>query len=288
MSELRRETGTLKTGEGLDLFWRSWVPEEPAASLLIVHGLAEHSGRYENTASHFVGRGLACYAFDLRGHGQSGGRRVHVDRFEDYLADVDAAADLVRKNHPGLPFFCLGHSMGGLIVILKSLDHPDGLDGSIVSSPLLAPHPSAEPSAVTRLASGLLSKLAPRLLISSGLDTSALSHDESVVEAYVNDPLVSNKVSARWFTSTMQAAAKARGEAPGLKIPMLLMQSGDDRLVAPDATRIWAGAAPMDLVEFEWWDGFYHEMFNEPGRDRVFARVDRWLSQRLPAYKGPE
>ena len=284
MSELRRETGTLATGEGFDLFWRSWVPQEPLASLLIVHGLAEHSGRYERTASHFAGRGLACYALDLRGHGESGGRRVHVDRFEDYLADVDAAGGLVRKNHPGLPFFALGHSMGGLIVILRALDHPDGLDGVVVSSPLLAPHPSAEPSAVTRLASGLLSKLAPRMLISSGLDTSALSHDTAVVEAYVNDPLVSSRVSARWFTSMMQATAKARGEAPGLKVPMLLMQSGDDRLVAPDATRIWAGAAPQDLVEFEWWDGFYHEMFNEPGRELVLARVDDWLGRRVPGY----
>ncbi len=284
MPEMQRDSGKLKTTDGFELFWRSWVQDKPVASLLIVHGLAEHSGRYERTASHFAERGLACYGFDLRGHGQSQGRRVHVDRFSDYQADVQAIRSLVARNHPGLPCFYLGHSMGGLIVVLCLLDHPSEVDGAIVSSPLLAPHPSAEPSAVTKLASGLLSRLAPGMLISSGLDTSALSHDESVVEAYVNDPLVSNKVSTRWFTTTMEAAAKARQSAPGLKVPMLLMQSGDDRLVAPDATRLWASAAPQKLVEFEWWDGFYHEMFNEPERDRVFTRVDRWLGERVPGY----
>jgi lysophospholipase len=207
-----------------------------------------------------------------------------VDRFADYLADVQAIRGLVARNHPGLPCFYLGHSMGGLIVVLRVLDNPSELNGAIVSSPLLAPHPSAEPSPVTKLASGLLSKLAPRMLISSGLDTSALCRDASVVEAYVNDPLVSDKVSARWFTTTMEAAARARQGAPGLKAPVLLMQSGDDRLVAADATRAWAGAAPQKLVEFEWWDGFYHEMFNEPERDRVFTRADRWLSERVPGY----
>jgi len=284
MADVKKETDRLNTEDGVELFWRSWVPEKPAGVLLIVHGLAEHSGRYERTASHFAERGLACYGFDLRGHGRSEGRRAHVDRFADYLADVQAIRSLVARNHPGLPCFYLGHSMGGLIVVLRVLDNPSELNGAIVSSPLLAPHPSAEPSAVTKLASGLLSKLAPRMLISSGLDTSALSHDASVVEAYVNDPLVSKKVSARWFTTTMEAAARARQGAPGLKVPVLLMQSGDDRLVAPDATRLWAGAAPQKLVEFEWWDGFYHEMFNEPERARVFARVDRWLGERLPGY----
>lgn len=260
MTEVRTPSGKLKSGEGLELFWRGWVPEAPVAVLLFVHGLAEHSGRYERTARHFAGRGLACYGFDLRGHGLSEGHRVHVNRFEDYLADLDLVLDLVRARHPALPLFLVGHSMGGTIVISRSLARQDGVEGAVVSSPLLGTHPKSEPPALVRAAAGMLSRIAPRLLMATNLDAAGLSHDPAVVEAYEQDPLVSHQASPRWYTETMAAIARAHAQAGSFKIPMLLMQSGADPLVDPEATRRWAKAAPAQFVEFVWWEGFYHNV----------------------------
>ncbi len=281
MTRIQTLSGNLQTADAPALAWRGWVPEAPRAALLFVHGLAEHSGRYQRTAGNFAERGFACYGFDLRGHGSSQGRRVHIKSFDDYLTDLHAALFLVRARHRALPCFLVGHSMGGLITIRAVLAKPGDVAGAVVSSPLLAPHPSAVPSRATRMAAGLLSKVAPGLLIPSGLDSSALSRDQAVVDAYVADPLVSSKVSARWFTATMGAAAQARAQAPALRTPMLLMQSGADRLVDPEATRRWAEAAPPQHLQFVWWDGFYHEMFNEPERQRVFDRVEEWLAEHI-------
>lgn len=279
--EIGTEEGTVESADGTGLFWRSWAPEEPRAALLFVHGLAEHSGRYEATARFFVKRRLAGYALDLRGHGKSQGRRVHVDSFDDYLADVNAALALVRGRHPTLPLFLVGHSMGGLIVILYVLAKPQAVAGAMVSSPLLAAHPSAEPSSALKAVSRILSSVAPRLLIASNLNTAALSRDPAVVEAYVKDPLVTSKVSPRWFASLQTAMAQARLGAPSLAAPMLLMQSGADRLVDPEATRRWAQAAPPEALEFVWWDGLFHEMFNEPEREQVLDRAAGWIEGRL-------
>lgn len=284
MTAIQNPSGRLKTADGLDLFWRGWIPENPKAVLLFVHGLAEHSGRYVRTATHFAGRGVACYAPDLRGHGESQGLKVHVDRFDDYLDDVDAALSLIRERHAGLPIFLVGHSMGGLIAIRHVLLKPGAVRGAVVSSPLLGFHPEADASAVTKLIARLLSAIAPHTLVPSGLDPGTLCHDRSVVDAYVQDPLVSHKVSARWYASTSKAMAETRARAGSLQVPLLLMQSGGDRLVDPEATRRWARAAPEKLVRFVWWDGFFHEMFNEPEREQVLARVDAWLDEQLSIY----
>ncbi len=274
-------SGKLRSADGTELFWRGWVPEAPAAVLLLVHGLAEHSGRYDRTARYFADRGLACYGLDLRGHGLSEGRRVHVRRFDEYHADMEAALALASQRHPGLPLFLVGHSLGGLIVLDRVLTRQDGVSGAVVSSPWLATHPKAEPAAPLRAAARLLSRLAPRLLMNTNLDTAGLSHDAGVVDAYERDPLVSHKASPRWYTQTVAAMARVRAGAPSLKLPLLLLQSGADPLVDPDVTRRWAEAAPARFVEFVWWDGLYHEMFNEPERGTVYARIARWLEDRL-------
>jgi alpha-beta hydrolase superfamily lysophospholipase len=285
VTEAQNASGQMKAADGLEPFWRGWIPEAPAAVLLFVHGLSEHSGRYIRTASHFAGRGLACYAPDLRGHGSSQGLRVHVNRFDDYLADVGAGLSLLQERYAGLPIFLLGHSMGGLIVIRYVLAQPAAVKGAVVSSPLLGFNPEADASAVMKFAARALSVLAPRTLVSSGLDPNTLCHDKEVVDAYIKDPLVSRKVSARWYVEVSAAMADAFTHAGSLQVPMLLMQSGADRLVDPEATRRWARAAPERLVRFVWWDGFFHEMLNEPERAQVLARVDAWLEEQLASRR---
>jgi alpha-beta hydrolase superfamily lysophospholipase len=277
--------GRRLTADGLELHWQSWAPAAPGGLIVIVHGLAEHGGRYRETAEAFAARGWAVYAGDLRGHGRSpnvpGAGRVHVRRFTDYFDDVESFIDQARADWPGLPLFLLGHSMGGLITLSYVLRSPAGLAGAVVSSPALGVHPDFRPPALLRLLVSVLDRLAPRLRFPSDLDTAAISRDPAVVRAYLDDPLVSSRVSARWYAEILRAMAQAHADAPGLQVPLLLMQSGADRLVDPAAPARWARAAPTDRVELVQWEGLYHEMFNEPEKPQVRRHALEWLQRRL-------
>ena len=281
---VQRDQGRIQAADGLGLAWRAWVPEAPRGVITIAHGLAEHSGRYDETAGAFARSGWAVYAVDLRAHGNSDNPpragRVHVRKFEDYFLDVDALNALARQRHPGLPLLLLGHSMGGLIAIRYALAKRDELNGVVVSSPALGTHPNFRPPRLLRLLVGILSRLAPRLRVPSDLDVEAISRDPAVVRAYRDDPLVSDKVSTRWYAEILRSMRTAMEAAPTLQLPMLLMQSGADRLVDPDAPRRWSRAAPSELVDLVIWDGLYHEMFNEPEKGRVRDRVLAWLDER--------
>lgn len=286
---LRKGQHRCRTADGLDLHCRSWAPTAPCGIIVIVHGLAEHGGRFRETAEFFAQQGWAVFAGDLRGHGLSpdtpGGGRVHVRRFAEYFLDVEALADVARQAHEGLPLFLLGHSMGGLITINYLLENPPDIAGAVISSPALGTHPKFRPSLALRLLVGLLSRLTPRARFPSDLDVEAISRDPEVVRGYADDPLVSKKVSARWYTETLRAMKQSHERAGTLRIPILLMQSGADRLVDPAATARWAAGAPPELVELVEWEGFYHEMFNEPEKDLVRAKTLGWLRQHLP--RGP-
>jgi acylglycerol lipase len=270
--------GWTRSGDGTRLFWqRRSAAGEPKAALLFVHGLAEHSGRYAHVLDHFASCGYECWAFDYRCHGQSPGLRVHVDRFDEFLDDVAAARSVVAEACPALPLVPVGHSQGGLLVLRHALAHPQGLAGLIVSSPFLGIHPRSKPPAVLQMVANIVSTFASRLMFSKVADPSYLSRTPGVAEAYVADPLVSTTVSARWFTEVVRAQADTLARAPELAVAALVMQSGDDHLADPAATRRWASAAPAHLVEYVEWPGFYHEMFNEPERDQVFKRMEAWL-----------
>lgn len=280
---VNHDQGKLITADQIELAWQAWSPPAAQGVIVVVHGLAEHSGRYRETAEYLANHGWAVIAADLRGHGQSAdGRhcgRVHVDEFSDYFHDVDAMVQLAGKKHGGLPLVLLGHSMGGLIVLSYVLEKPAGLAGAIISSPALGTHPAFQPPLLLKLVVKVLSHLAPRLLFNSDLDTAAISRDPEVVQAYIADPLVSRKVSARWYASMMQAMGHVFDRATSLCVPLLLMQSGADRLVDPAAPARWAAAAPRQYLDLVTWEGFYHEMLNEPGKDRVREKILSWLEQ---------
>lgn len=279
--ETRPEDGVVQVDQ-LAIRWQGWLPDgEPRAVFLIVHGLAEHSGRYDEFVDYFLARGVACYALDLRGHGHSDGKRVHVDSFDDYRRDVEAVRRIAVERHPDLPFFLVGHSMGGVVVLRNLLLDPSGLDGAIVSSPSLAAHPGVHPPLPIRLLARLLVKIAPRQQVPSGLPARYVSRDPQVVESYEADPLVTKTASSGWYHSMLAAQREVRSRPGDLALPLLLMQSGDDRLVDPEATEAWAEDAPENLVTFRRWDGLYHEMFHEPEREQVFACVEEWLGGRL-------
>jgi acylglycerol lipase len=280
-ADLVRSEWAVRAPGGPALFGQSWRPMTPPhAAVLIVHGLAEHSGRYAATASVLAGAGFAVHAVDYRGHGRSEGGRVHVDRIGDYVADVRAALEEVRRRPPARPLFVLGHSQGGLVALKLALEDPRALDGLVVTSPFLAVHPSSRPSTFIRALAAVMVRVAPRLPMPTHIDVRLLSRDPAVGEAYARDPLVSHAASPGWLRAIGRAQREVRGSAARLRVPTLLMASSADRLVDPEATRQFAGEAPPQVVEFVWWDGFFHEMLNDVGREQVVERIVRWLDSR--------
>lgn len=279
---VHHDSGRILAADQLELFWQSWAAADPQGVIVIIHGLAEHSARYRETAEFFATRGWAVYACDLRSHGLSenppGAGRVHVNRFADFLADTDALVKLAKSRHEKLPVYILGHSMGGLITILYAMQNPQNLAGAIVSSPALGTHPDFRPPPLLKLMVGILSRIAPRLLVDSNLDAQAISRDHAVVEAYLNDPLVTNKVSTRWYSEIIKSMKVAHENAHHLQTPMLVMQSGSDRLVDPSAPARWVEATPNGMTELILWEGFYHEMFNEPEKAKVRNKTLDWLA----------
>jgi len=273
--------GRVESADGLSLYWRSWLPEKPTAALLFVHGLAEHSGRYTYPVEYFAPQGYACYAFDYRGHGRSPGLKVHVNSFDEFLWDLDAAVALVVKEHPNLPLVGVGHSHGGLILLRYVTEKDSKLRGVVVSSPLLGIHASTRPPAIKKALAHVLSRLLPSVRLENNVDSTYISRDPDVVRAYATDPLVSRKVSVRWFTSFLDALSRVHRGAPSLRVPALVMASGDDHLVDVEATRRWVAAAPPERVTFVVWEGFYHEMFNEPENERVFRKMKTWMEALL-------
>jgi lysophospholipase len=275
-------TGWFDSADGTRLYWRRQRPQrEPLATLLFVHGLAEHSGRYGHVLAYFANAGYDCWAFDYRCHGRSPGLRVHVDRFDEFTADLAAAHCMVQKAAERSPLILVGHSQGGLLVLRYALTRPEGVDGIIVSSPFLGIHPDSKPPAALQMVANIISTFSPKLMFSKVADPSCLSRSPGVAEAYLGDPLVSTTVSARWFTEVVRAQLETREGAGKLAVPALVMQSGDDRLADPSTTREWTERAPEGLVEYVEWPGFYHEMFNEPEREQVFERMETWLQKRF-------
>jgi alpha-beta hydrolase superfamily lysophospholipase len=279
-ADLADREWTVRASGGRLLFGQSWRPASPPrAAVLVVHGLAEHIGRYGLTAAALNDAGFAVHAVDYRGHGRSEGRRVHVDDVDDYVADVRAALAEVRRRDPGLPVFLLGHSQGGLIALKLALDDPAAIAGLVVTSPFLAVHPASRPSPFVRTLARVLLRLAPRRPLPTSIDVRLLSRDPAVGEAYARDPLVSHAASAGWLRAIGRAQRNVRARAPQLRVPTLLMAASGDRLVDPEATREFAREASPHAVEFVWWDGFYHEILNDLGREQVVAKIVDWLTR---------
>ena len=280
---VRSDEGFAFAADGLRLHWRSCAPSQPRALLVLVHGLGEHSGRYSHVLAFLTGHGFACHVFDLRGHGRSDGMGGHVDSFGDYLEDLRTVHDQAAREHAGLPVFLVGHSMGGLVALRYAQARPDGLRGLVLSSPLLGIARGSRPSRPVAALGRLLSRLLPTFRLTSTVNPARLSRDPAVGAAYAADPLVGRRVSARWFTASLQAMHEAHANAAKLAVPTLMMAAGDDFLADTEATRRFAKNAPAAKVQLQVWDGLYHELLNAPEREAVLDRIRGWIEARVPS-----
>jgi len=273
---MRHIEGEFPGYQDLNLYYQGWLPSnKPRALLLVAHGLAEHSGCYLNLVNHFVPQGYAIYSFDYQGHGKSPGLPGYIERFSYYINDLQVFGDMVRKKHKNTKFFLLGHSMGGTIAITYAIKHQDGLDGLLVSGATLQVGASVSP--VMILAARILSRLLPKAGLDV-IDATAISRDQDVVAAYVNDPLVyRGKIRARLGAEFIKATQKLLPQMAQINLPLLIMHGTADRLSEPSGSQILYQRVSSRDKTLKLYDGFYHEIFNEPGRQQVFADIEAWL-----------
>lgn len=240
-----------------------------------MHGYAEHSGRYEALARWFGERGFAVHAYDQRGHGRSGGRRGHAESFEALLADLDAFLELVREAHPDLPLTLLGHSMGGLVACAFLVERRPRLASAVASGPALGIGESVP--ALRRGAARVLARVTPRLALPSGLDARAISRDPEVVTAYLEDPLVFRTMTPGLAAALFDAAARTAAAAGSVEVPLLLVHGEADRLCPVEASRRFHAELRAPGSALRLYPELYHEVFNEPERERVLEDVRAWV-----------
>ena len=274
---MHHSTATLAATDGTALFMRRWTPDFGATgAVLLVHGVHEHSGRHAQLAAALMASGLDVTAYDARGHGQSGGPRADVERFSDYLDDLDIALAHVRETAEGKPVVLFGHSMGGLVAASHVAERgAAGLAGLVLSSAALHTFP------VPRL----LEKAAPHVarwrpqMVVTKLDLSKLSHDPAVERAYREDPL--NTVAglgARLAHELLLASRRVQQHADAFTMPLLLIHGTADRITPPGGSRWLAEHAPSADVTLRLVEGGYHELMKEPDREVVIGEVVDWIA----------
>lgn len=282
---MRRTESHFRGFDCLRLFRRAWLPAKPRRILVVVHGFAEHSGRYEGFGSWFAGRELAVHAYDQRGHGRSAGWRCHVREFREYLDDLDRFLGLVREEHPGLPLTLVGHSMGGLVAAASLVDREPPIDSAVTSGAGLALR-----AGVSRLrvaSARLMRRLLPRVPLGSSLDPSGLSRDPEVVRGYLEDPLVSRRMTASLAAELLDALRRTAAGAARVRVPILLLHGEDDPLCPVDGSRAFFEGVVISGSDLRIYPGLRHEIFNEPERELVFQDVLDWL-ERLPESANQE
>lgn len=260
----------------LRLHYRAWEAPRPEAALIVVHGLFEHSGRYQEVAEFMVGRGFSTYALDLRGHGLSAGRRGHARRFEVLLQDLDRFRHEVQGLAPdGIPLFIVAHSLGGLVGLRYLEEYRSAVAGAVITSPWLGTAVRTPRWMV--LAANVLDRVLPAFPFRYHLDPATLTHDRERVGNYREDPEIHAILTPRLFTETSAAMHLALQRGDRIDVPVLFLLAGDDRVVDTERSLAFARSLPSDRVVVEVLDGLFHEVLQEEGRDRVFRRIHAWL-----------
>ena len=273
---MRHKDGYFAGIDNAQMYHQSWLPEgTPKAGIVLVHGLAEHSGRYVNLINQLVSRDYAVYGLDNIGHGKSEGTRVYVKQFTDYTDALGSYVDQVREGNPDIPMFLYGHSIGALIAAVLMLDHETDLAGVVFSGPCVKV--PANVSAITVFLAKALSRIAPKLGLSA-VDASGISRDPAQVQAYIDDPLVYNgKTTARLACEFLKAMQHVSTEVSRITLPALIVHGGADRVVDPDGAHMLHSALGSTDKTLTIYDGLFHEIHNEPEHPQVLADISAWL-----------
>lgn len=268
--------------DGMNLSGYIWeAKENPKAIINLVHGFGEYMQRYDHWAKRFAERGFQVHAIDYRGHGKSDGRRGHIHSFNDYLNDIDVLVKESKKLHPELPQFIYGHSLGGNIVTNYILKRENNFKGAVISSPWYKL--SFDPSALILVLAKIMNKVYPKFTQNSNLDVKALSHDKEVVEDYLKDPMVHEKISARMYFEIYKAGHWVLENTEMINLPILIQHGNNDNITSCKASKEFYNKAKSlnKEIEYKEWEGMYHELHNELKNDEVFDVVSNWLEKRV-------
>jgi acylglycerol lipase len=267
---------------GLRLFSQAWRSSDwpPRALLVVLHGLKDHSSRYGELAAAMVKRGFLVSAFDHRGHGRSDGRRVYVNKFDDYLSDVRTFLKMERDKNPGLPVFLFGHSMGGTMTAIAAIDGGADLQGIVLSAAALMPGESVSTMLVR--VTRLLGAIAPGLPLMS-LPNERFSRDPQVVAAMHADPLIYQKNGpVRTAAQFLNAMMYVRQNMEKLVVPALILHGTADKLTNPEGSKELAARAKSPDKTLKLYPGLVHDLVHEPEKDQVISDIAKWLDSHAP------
>lgn len=278
--KVQHNNGIFEAADGFKLYEQSWFPKsEPKAVVIIVHGYAEHSGRYAYVAEYLCGYDYVVETFDLRGHGKSEGKKTYVKSFDEYLKDLDQFLIRTRGKYPEKPIFLFGHSMGGVIVTLYAITRQPKVKGLLLSGAALKISDDISPL-MLRL-SPIIGFLFPKLPTIK-LDSTAVSRDPEVVKWYDNDPLnYRGGVPARTGAEINRATKCIQSQMESIELPLLIMHGTADRLADPEASKKLYSRANSKDKTLKLYEGSYHEILNDPEKARVMDDMMKWLDAHL-------
>jgi len=275
MAEISYQELQLKSADGTELFAREWRPNDsPKAWIAFSHGQSEHSGRYDTLSRVLAEAGYALVMADLHGHGQSGGKRGHVDRFSQYTDDLLAMIEYCRQQDPAA-LFMGGHSLGGLNAARVAVENPEGVRGLILSGAAL--RMGFEPPGWKVAMGKFMAHVLPRLTMGNEIDVKDLTHDEEIVERQRNDPYNHGVISAKAFVEFLKAQETVFEKADMAKMAMLVMHGDHDKLAAVSGSEEFHRLAGSQAKTLKIYEGFYHDIFNELDKERVFNDLIEWL-----------
>jgi acylglycerol lipase len=264
---------------GIRIFVRSWTPAlRPRALVVICHGVNSHSGQYLWAGEQLSATGLTVYALDLRGRGQSDGERFYVENVADYVSDVAATVTLAKSRHPGVPVFLLGHSAGGVVSSVYTLEHASELTAFICESfAFQVPAPGFALAAIKAL-----SHIAPRLPVLK-LKNEDFSRDPQAVAALNSDPLTAHEVQpAITVAALVRADERLREEFPQMTLPLLIMHGTDDKATVCHGSQFFYDTAGSKDKTLKLYEGHYHDLLNDIGKEGVLQEILGWINARVP------
>jgi alpha-beta hydrolase superfamily lysophospholipase len=284
MPNLNATTEETFTGSGgLEIFFRTWQPiGKPRAVVVVVPGFNSHSGYYGWVAQQLASAGLAVYAVDLRGRGKSQGERFFVDKFTDYLSDVDGVAKIARKREPGLPVFLLGHSAGGVVACGYAVEHQSELTGLVCESFAFK---VPAPDVALAILKGV-GHITPHAHVLR-LKNEDFSRDAAVVKAMNEDPLIANeKQPAQTVAEMVRSDERLERDFPRITLPVLILHGTADKATKPSGSQLFFDKAGSKDKTLKLYEGHFHDPLNDVGKEEVMADIQGWIRAHVPAVAG--
>jgi len=275
-------------GEGIldtsrsEINYRYWLSDEATRIMIYIHGMGSHSGRAHYLADFFKKNNTSIYAMDQQGHGKRKGKKGHVKRINECINEILAFINYVKEKHPNLPLYLVGHSWGGLNVLLTAYEKPD-IQGLIVSSPLV--EINMKKTFIQKISepfTPIASVIFPIFSLETGIKPEMVTTDEEIRKNHAEDPLWTSKATARLYSEVLKAKDYLKKEQTLFPkdLPVLIMQAGEDKLVSASATEEFFNKLKSEDKTFKLYEEAYHEVFSDPKRESIYSEVLEWIVAR--------